>query len=88
MRGGGGARSGAARKQGDAVPIATLSLSPPPASLSLAAFRLSTAAFMGTLMGGLYYQSGVEKGLNYYGLFLNTIMLLSVRGAAAGKPLT
>lgn len=37
---------------------------------------------MGMLMGGLYYQSGVEKGLNYYGLFLNTIMLLSVRGGA------
>jgi hypothetical protein len=40
-------------------------------------FRFFAAAFMGTVIGGLYFQGGVDRGLNYFGLFLNTVMFLS-----------
>ncbi len=38
--------------------------------------RIFSAFFMAVIFGGLYWQGGVEDGLNKYGLFLNCVMQL------------
>ena len=53
--------------------------------------RIFSAFFMAVVFGGLYWQGGVDDGLNKYGLFLNCVMQLlfcnisEMSGAVEGK---